>query len=574
MSKLIKNELNLLSRNKILLLFISLLFSFTICYLVYRGFYLSSFEEYVTLFVIKGELQKFVFFYFVLISLISLQFFSVDQDNGIIEIVYLYHKNQKNARLFILLVLVFVEAIIVNIFTIFFCIIKCNPLFKKDFIIDLSIFILVIYLSIGFFCILYNYILSDINRKSIRIIAWVVIQFVLGYPSFYVFDLFSLSFTKNGIFNRIIDFLAVLPDGFQYMPLDQYAIYPIQPHQLFIIYFWILLLLLIICIKEFNRKKVWPFLLAFLVIIDLSFCFLPFTLAIPGHKRNDEFTQVKQSPSYNSLVVENESDYSNFEKTFSVTNYRIKLTALLYPYFDVMMDVDDSTLKEYTFTLQKGFNILDVEDQDGRKLDYYRNNDYLSVFSKGETEQIRVRYYGGTGSFCSDVSYIFLKPGIPFYPMPGKLQVYDDSDFYNMNYWEINRLSNNPYIELDVNTFGEVTSSLPQIGKNKFAGNADSFFVLKGQYKVIEYSGVRIIYPYGSESISVIDDERNLSDYMEYYWNNIDQERKTKTILTGYIHGSDSREVEKYYDFSCVNCFGYIEQREKYLMTYIEIEGL
>lgn len=148
---------------------------------------------------------------------------------------------------------------------------------------------------------------------------------------------------------------------------------------------------------------------------------------------------------------------------------------------DVTLHVDKADLNLYCFTLYHGYRMKEVKDQNGEKLEFRQEGDYLTVQSSGKEVSALTFSYSGFNGHCYTTSQgIFLPGYLEYYPVPGSHPVYIrtvgydgytmDGPGYDMDY------------QITVHTRQKVYSNLPSDGKNCFKGRCDAVSLYAGEF--------------------------------------------------------------------------------------------
>lgn len=565
------NEIRLLYGQPIIMSILYIGCSFLLFYFVFELVRLGR-TPVVDIYLIFAHIRRYAYIHFTMISLVSLLFYSLEKDNVAYEITYRYRKIQYKKRTQLLCLWVLGFAVLLSLFIIGFSLIKVDHELPRWYIVFLLLQILYDYWGVGFLGVLLGRCISYSQSKVGRIVWFTITQFLLGYPFMLVCEMCVFSKTHNRVLAYMLDLLAVLPDGYQYGPADSYSIIFVQPHHIAVLLCWYFGLGCIICFMEaYYRRALISVLMGAVCIIIVC---LPWTANYPGHRRADEMSWISYSPITNEEWLDVNASGDPLVEAPVVQKYDIHLFAYLFPIFHVSMEFEQSICGTVDFTLHKGMEITGIYDAKGQPLVWERNGNYVQINILDITEQISMDYYGNVGAMCADASALFLKPGIPYFPMSGKRVVYDESDFYRMKYWEMNRLENRPYFHIKVNTVGDVISSLPETGHNEFSGEADAIFLLHGMYAEYEYEGIRIIYPYAAEQVLSPRKNEEVRAYFDFYMQEIDTEKKTKIILLGFINSINTRELEMYDAFTCIDTLYYFEDRREQIEEYLRVEGL
>lgn len=165
----------------------------------------------------------------------------------------------------------------------------------------------------------------------------------------------------------------------------------------------------------------------------------------------------------------------------------------------VIVIPDNKSKKSYKFTLYHGYNIKNITNEKGEKLDYVRKGgDYIEIYNPaGKIEKIKFEYSGFSRFFYSTTQALKLPGGFVYYPIPGWHIIYDgEEQMTEKNYLE-NKAKFNVKISLKGNY--RVISNLNEyksIGKTQyFKGDSTTLTILGSPYLIEkEYKGVHIVY--------------------------------------------------------------------------------
>lgn len=109
-----------------------------------------------------------------------------------------------------------------------------------------------------------------------------------------------------------------------------------------------------------------------------------------------------------------------FPADFTVRRYAMDLSAGRQLNATVTMDItDDEHSDAYRFTLYHGYDVSRVLDQDGRRLAFVQEGDYITVTSAGKQRQVTFEYSGGGGAHIANYQCVYLPGYFPYYPVPG-----------------------------------------------------------------------------------------------------------------------------------------------------------
>ena len=177
------------------------------------------------------------------------------------------------------------------------------------------------------------------------------------------------------------------------------------------------------------------------------------------------------------------------EDTFWVTNYEMKVTMIPELKATVRMQVSDTSLPEYSFTLYSRAKIKKVVNQKEERLSYKRKGNFFTVYPDGkELSEICVVYEGSwLNRYYASASSAYLPGNFPYYPISGKRPV------------DHNGLCTLPEQE---STFSltikgkkhNMISNLEQKGTH-FSGTSNQVTLLSGNYRKYKKDGMTYIYP-------------------------------------------------------------------------------
>lgn len=545
-------------------------YSFLIGMILFKYYFLMD-EGVVDAYIFKLYAAPYSYIYFVLIGIISLIYFSMEQDVFMQEALALELNNeQMKMKYLVLMLLNGITYVIVSLITVLpylFC--KTVGPLHLSFVLSMLYQNFADYFLVGIFAIFSGHLGSIFTLRRYRIYFFVVMQFLFGYPFLWISQSFVLSVTGNPIIKFILNATALLPDGFQ-AGTDNYAIYPTQPHRIALIICWCFFLLFLIQLMGakpvFKRWVTYTSCTCFAVFLFLS-C-LPYCQASSGERTIDRFAKMYRQ------MDDRENGREIAEAEFCVTSYDITIDAFFNLYAVVRAELGCERLEEYTFTLYDGYHILHIKDQNGRVLRYKREGHYLTVYSDGSPlSEILFTYYGAGDPFYCDASAIFLPNGVPFYPMPGMVSLYEDSEFYDMTYYSNNRLPDTCY-KVTIHTIGEVFCSLSQTGYHQYAGVADGFFVLKGMYDMVQYDETTFIYPYAvSHGLDVLD-ETKVQLYLDGITTILSEKGYHSLpgyIFIGWMYGK-SRPLDIYANDMVIDRLHYDERIKEDIEYYLQLE--
>lgn len=269
--------------------------------------------------------------------------------------------------------------------------------------------------------------------------------------------------------------------------------------------FWILVCLTIIAVRKFRIKiysVIYVFLTLSLFILSVRSCGASYNLF--GFYIIDSWhhDSIYYSDFQSNYVEKNKELIKSVKK--SKTDFKVLSYDMDYKVSDVLdgkviVIPDNKSKKSYKFTLYHGYNIKNITNEKGEKLDYVRKGgDYIEIYNPaGKIEKIKFEYSGFSRFFYSTTQALKLPGGFVYYPIPGWHIIYDgEEQMTEKNYLE-NKAKFNVKISLKGNY--RVISNLNEyksIGKTQyFKGNSTTLTILGSPYLIEkEYKGVHIVY--------------------------------------------------------------------------------
>lgn len=254
----------------------------------------------------------------------------------------------------------------------------------------------------------------------------------------------------------------------------QYGLY-IESYRWNLMMFWIFFLFFIAFfafIKKGERKKIIVSVAAFvLAAVNLFGYFL-------GGSDFDR-SMSPDSIDFNDYFYYKDHEQLENKADFNVTSYNMSLNIDRQLDSRVEMEVDNSTLDKFDFTLYHGYKVKKVYDGEGNSLEFNRSSDYITVYpDKKSVDSIIIEYSGYAPALYSNSQAALLPGCFPYYPMPGFYKVYSGNGIaYNPI-----TLKASTEFEIKVNSCKQIFSNLPEVENenNAFKGKSDSATVLSG----------------------------------------------------------------------------------------------
>lgn len=358
--------------------------------------------------------------------------------------------------------------------------------------------------------VLLGMVLSNLKNNIIAYVLLILCTFMFSPIPLGIAD---TVYAAAGIYTHPFFYIfELLPRDYPSQNYDSYG-FPLNSINVMRAVFWLFLFSGILCFKYLKRnhtaRKAVVSISLIAVILSGIYINLPYS-NYPYHKddpvKGYEGFEYYKSQDYKKMPMQYEEPAG-----FEITAMDIDLKVGRQLSAKTSVQVDDTSLSGYKFTLFRNYKIKSITDENGNKLKFDRYSDYVTVYpAEGEniTEKIIFEYSGYSAGYYSNNQGIFLPVGFYYYPINGFHYVYD---LHAQRYIK-NVLDKPVPIHLTVDTRKTVYSNLERVseGKNEFSGTADGVTILSGFYRETEIEGCRVVYiAYGTYEEQVF---KNIKD--------------------------------------------------------------
>lgn len=305
----------------------------------------------------------------------------------------------------------------------------------------------------------------------------------------------ELLYNKTGIgLIKIIRLLSFSPDSLKWVS-NPHVGYTLFWNKFFQLLFFSSFLFFIIAIALFDRKKSKKSLINVFVcsIICISFFvlyLLPFSNPV-FDKARDSVIQTEMR----YFDLKNSRDFimpMNEEPDFQVSGYNMKLKAFRGLSAEVDVLLKEKNLSEYKFTLYNEIKVKAVYDENNNKLNFKRENDYITVYSKENTKYLKFKYFSSMQKFYANYAAVYLPGYAAYYPIPGFRPLFDKEKYVFLD-------ASLPY-EVDFNVCFNIPkklySNIYETDKNHFSGKAKSLTLMCGKVNTEKINDTVFYYPY------------------------------------------------------------------------------
>lgn len=349
----------------------------------------------------------------------------------------------------------------------------------------------------------------------------------------------------GNVLHFLRSFLCFLPPDIQAYPDVLYGL-PFESYRIAIIGIWIVLgsiwILRKMCIRSKNAMTV-------------AMCVCVVLLAGLGERAWNRGSVLLQGDSPQSALMEcliggeePEDKAKSKAADFEVAGYRMELRIRKELSAICRVELaEGSALGEYDFTLYHCYQVRDVQDDKGKKMEFQQEGDYVIVKGNGEmVKEITFYYEGGSNLIYSNSHACFLTGIVPWYPKAG---------FQSFTKGRVVKWQGDPPVSFDIGIDipGEVVSNLEYL-EGRYKGKMDNALFVKGYVDLEYYKKTNIIcYPMQRDSYRLaqkIQDgelQQRMDQWMEYLGGEKEQIAKKKIICSPNSMAFCSR-MDKYYE--------------------------
>ena len=281
---------------------------------------------------------------------------------------------------------------------------------------------------------------------------------------------------------------------------------------LFIALFWISLCALIIILSNWvfrtkKSKNISAIICASIFALSLWGAIAPFSEA-----PQDDNSFLADNYYYKFRKPEKFVIQKNEKADFEITSYDMNFNIKNELKGDVTVYLDKNNLDEYKFTLYHGYRIKNIKDSSGNKLDFKRENDYVTVYPQSNTDTLTFNYKGRSAKYYSNYQGSCLPSGFAYYPINGFHYVFDVS---TGEQGAIRARLNNPIpMKVNVECKNKMFCNLDRTEDNSFEGISDGLTLVSGFYDETTVDNTRLVYQcYNTDEVPRLN--TNFSAYLK-----------------------------------------------------------
>lgn len=360
-----------------------------------------------------------------------------------------------------------------------------------------------------------NYVLLSILAISFgcalslltkRLVAYFMLIFFIIMTQSFLVDSIAISLLSESGINifGFVDLFDIFIPSITWTP-NSYFGYSLLNYRYVIVLFWIFAAMLVMGAKLLkNKKQIIAIVVLSLALGSCFYSYLQPTSKVTYDNESIESSSVEREfytggtlsvDDFEQVTEAAEFNITEYDLTFSFEN-QLEVTAIL--------TIDNANLKEYDFTLFHQYIVDEITDQNGNKLDFVQEYDYITVYNESELTQITMTYSGSSNTFYANDQSVVLAGYFAYYPHSGKKIVYETGTY--QGFADL-RVDEDTMFKVTIDSNDQFYINLDEIGFNVFEGQSDSVTIVKGFLKSVSFGDTKVVYPYldsNSNDIEVI----------------------------------------------------------------------
>lgn len=360
-----------------------------------------------------------------------------------------------------------------------------------------------------------NYVLLSILAISFgcalslltkRLVAYFMLIFFIIMTQSFLVDSIAISLLSESGINifGFVDLFDIFIPSITWTP-NSYFGYSLLNYRYVTVLFWIFAAMLVMGAKLLkNKKQIIAIVVLSLALGSCFYSYLQPTSKVTYDNESIESSSVEREfytggtlsvDDFEQVTEAAEFNITQYDLTFSFEN-QLEVTAIL--------TIDNANLKEYDFTLFHQYIVDEITDQNGNKLDFVQEYDYITVYNESELTQITMIYSGSSNTFYANDQSVVLPGYFAYYPHSGKKIVYETGTY--QGFADL-RVDEDTMFKVTIDSNDQFYINLDEIGFNVFEGQSDSVTIVKGFLKSVSFGDTQVVYPYldsNSNDIEVI----------------------------------------------------------------------
>ncbi len=459
--------------DKPMIIFLTSVYLFLIGRIIYCSMRTTSVRAVdVPLFFVKD----LAFFYFIMLIMISYEAFRKFHKHNMYEAVWAVGRSKAYTNLLIMLIML---NVILAMGIVAVSIVMSSRYVNCTIEYDIYIikFCMLYFILTGVFAIFAGAVFAKVKKTVVGLFFVVCLCFLLS-PFVQAQIAGSM---ENDIVTKTLNIFGIFPNyaNLAMVPLTGFSISYDE---------WINILLLMI-----------PFAFVYLIMYlrkYIKICMALFVLiqGVLVQQYLLPHSTWGENVSYMDAPIYYETHMPKMEAAdFAVDKYTMNMKIDNQLYVECKMNLSDNSLKEYAFTLYHTFDIKSVTDGSGKKLDYVRDGDYITISSTGhEIDLINIVYKGIPDNYYVDAEAVYLSGTFAYYPRAGKYAVYNNEE---RRFLPSVDNSKDAYFDVTISSGTKVYSNLEE-SNGRYTGTAASMLLMGGFVKEVVVDNVIVYYPY------------------------------------------------------------------------------
>lgn len=352
-----------------------------------------------------------------------------------------------------------------------------------DYIIHIILCIIVYIFLVSLLSINLGALLHKVGN---RIVGYGLIVFAVFISGPYMERITNtLMDTVNLDMFKAKNFFDIFPINLSYIPNSSFG-FSVLPYKIALILFWITFLAaILVLVIKLQRKKILAAVMTVICLCSLTVYALPASKVIMDNSPDG-------SAMHDMFYYENKKDMKEETVDFKITKYNLDFDIGRQLEATTKLELSNSELDSYKFTLYHAYQIDSVKNQKGEELEFTQKSDYFEV-TRGEvpTEELIIEYGGAAKAYYSNYQGIYLSGDFQYYPVAGYKKLADPLSGMLIRQF----LDEETDFDVTVNTNKKVYSNLNEIEKGHFTGKANGLTLMAGLLSETRRGKNKIIWP-------------------------------------------------------------------------------
>lgn len=349
-----------------------------------------------------------------------------------------------------------------------------------------------------------------VAKRFGRIVSYSILICIIFFSSVFFEEITALLYDMGINIYPFQELFSFLPTGMDFMPNFQNP-FVVQIYRIALLYMWIFGVTAIACFHKHPIQKTFYGSLAFVVLtlVSLVLYIVPSPKILMNENPKGTLYEGQVFYADNEIVFKESGD------DFQVNSYIMNMKIGRQLENTVDINVEPHDLQCYCFTLFHGYSVDSVKDQDGNKLPYLQEQDYLYIYKdKDDVKTLSIHYQGSSSTYYACSQGVFLPGNFPYYPQPGLKKVFDPDNYTYAGDF----LKEKAYFEVKIQGGHQIYTNLECDDTGWYKGYCQGPIFANGFLEQYEQQGISLVYPYLNSDYSVADIQtwiRSLQDELK-----------------------------------------------------------